>query len=182
MNRADIFHKKHSVSRQKNQQLIQVLYLMVVVLMITSCGVKKNSTEENAEVKNTVSILNYPYIEKFHEGLRFKSKGEVDNAIAAFTYCLTVRQDDDAVFYALSALLLNENLQFSKHSGVISATHQKFIKSGRLDKKVGEDLTWLFEMRGVGDYGVTLHVTLEEAENSLRCAKRIVEKVKKLLL
>ena len=81
---------------------------MVVVLMITSCGVKKNSTEENAEVKNTVSILNYPYIEKFHEGLRFKSKGEVDNAIAAFTYCLTVQQDDDAVFYALSELYIQK--------------------------------------------------------------------------
>jgi len=34
-----------------------------------------------------------------------------------------------AVFYAASALLLHEGLEFRKHSGVIAAIHQQFIKS-----------------------------------------------------
>ena len=36
-----------------------------------------------------------------------------------------------AVFYAATALLLCEELVFSKHSGVISSIHQNFVKTGR---------------------------------------------------
>ena len=79
-----------------------------------------------------------------------------------------------AVFYALSALLLNEGLEFRKHSGVISTTHQKFIKTSKLPKHLGESLNWLFELRSVGDYGVTLHVSSAEARRSLRLARSLV--------
>ena len=40
-----------------------------------------------------------------------------------------------AVFYAASALLLQEGLEFRKHSGVIAAIHQQFIKTGRIEKE-----------------------------------------------
>jgi tetratricopeptide (TPR) repeat protein len=74
--------------------------LLLVLLFFGSCGVKKVSAVE----KGGVSMLNYPYIEKFHEGLRLKAKGEFDQAITAFNYCLGVRQNDDAVYFALSEL------------------------------------------------------------------------------
>ena len=63
-----------------------------------------------------------------------------------------------SVFYAASALLLKEGLEFRKHSGVIAAIHQRFIKTGRLEKEFGKNLNWLFELRSIGDYGVTVHV------------------------
>jgi uncharacterized protein (UPF0332 family) len=44
-----------------------------------------------------------------------------------------------AVFYAASALLLHEGLEFRKHSGVIAAIHQLFIKTGRLEKEYGKN-------------------------------------------
>ena len=75
------------------------------LLFMVSCGIKKNV--ENKTVLG-VSKLNYPYIEKFHEGLRLKAKGEVDNAIEALNYCLSVKQNDDAVYYALSELYLQK--------------------------------------------------------------------------
>ena len=62
-------------------------------------------------------------------------------------------------FYAATALLLCEELTFSKHSGVIVNIHQKFVKTGKLNKRYGQDLNWLFELRSVGDYGVTAHVS-----------------------
>ena len=37
-----------------------------------------------------------------------------------------------AVFYAATAVLLSEDLQYGKHSGVISAIHKNFVKTGRL--------------------------------------------------
>ncbi|MBN1579383.1 MAG: HEPN domain-containing protein [Anaerolineae bacterium] len=59
-----------------------------------------------------------------------------------------------AAFYAATALLLSEELTFSKHSGVIASIHRKFVKTGRLDAQHGKNLNWLFELRGVGDFGV----------------------------
>jgi uncharacterized protein (UPF0332 family) len=40
-----------------------------------------------------------------------------------------------AAFYAASALLLNEGIDTSKHSGVIALVHQHFVKSGKLSSE-----------------------------------------------
>jgi len=91
-----------------------------------------------------------------------------------------------AAFYAATALLLSEELEFGRHSGVIASIHQMFVKRGRLDKKHGKDLNWLFELRGVGDYGTTIHVSqqdagraVETAEDFLRITKSLIQEVGK---
>ena len=80
-----------------------------------------------------------------------------------------------AVFYAATALLLSEELEFSKHSGVIASIHQRFVKTGKLDTKHGKDLNWLFELRGIGDYGATIHVSQEDADKAIEAAKRFLK-------
>jgi uncharacterized protein (UPF0332 family) len=84
-------------------------------------------------------------------------------------------------FYAASALLLEENIDTSKHSGVISAIHHFFVKTGKLAKEQGRNLNWLFELRGVGDYGVSVHVTSEEASRALQIAANLLDAVIALL-
>jgi uncharacterized protein (UPF0332 family) len=86
-----------------------------------------------------------------------------------------------AAFYAASALLLNEGLEFHKHSGVIAAVHQQFIKTGRLEKEFGQNLNWLFELRSIGDYGVTVHVPKTDAEQAISAARSFVQKVRSIL-
>ena len=86
-----------------------------------------------------------------------------------------------AAFYAATALLLGEGLDFGKHSGVIAAVHQKYVRIGRLEKKYGKDLNWLFELRGVGDYGVKIHVSNEEADKAIVVAEDFVEAIKLLM-
>ena len=82
------------------------LVLVAILLVVASCGVLKNKKSE----KETVfSVADYAYIEAFHEGLRLKARREVSGAIAAFEHCLTLKQDDDAVYYALSQLYLQKN-------------------------------------------------------------------------
>ena len=81
-----------------------------------------------------------------------------------------------AAFYAATALLLKEGIEFSKHSGVIAAIHKRFIKSGKLGKQFGKDLNWLFELRSIGDYGVTVHVPQQEAEQAIDAARSFVQK------
>jgi uncharacterized protein (UPF0332 family) len=86
-----------------------------------------------------------------------------------------------AAFYAASALLLNEGLDTSKHSGVIALIHQHFVKNGKLNKEQGKNLNWLFELRNVGDYGVSLHVTQQDAQRAVDIAEDFFVAVKTLL-
>jgi uncharacterized protein (UPF0332 family) len=86
-----------------------------------------------------------------------------------------------AAFYAASALLLNEGMDTSKHSGVIALIHQHFVKSAKLGKEQGRNLNWLFELRSVGDYGVSLHVVEEDARRAVNVAEDFLKAVKSLI-
>ena len=86
-----------------------------------------------------------------------------------------------AAFYAASALLLNNGIDTSKHSGVIALIHQHFVKNGKLSKEQGRNLNWLFELRSVGDYGVSLHVNLDDAHRAVHIASDFFEAVRNLL-
>lgn len=86
-----------------------------------------------------------------------------------------------AAFYAATALLLAEGMEFSKHSAVIALVHQRFVKPGTLRVELGKDLTWLFQLRTVGDYGGSAHVTQVDAERAVQAAGSFVDAVKALL-
>jgi uncharacterized protein (UPF0332 family) len=59
--------------------------------------------------------------------------------------------------------------------------HQHFVKTGKLDKEQGKSLNWLFEIRGVGDYGVSVHVASGEAYLAGQAAEKFLESVKQIL-
>ena len=86
-----------------------------------------------------------------------------------------------AAFYSATSLLLHEGVEFAKHSAVIASIHQRFVKTGRLDKELGKAINWLFELRGVGDYGGMEHVTREEAEQAIEAAGEFLKGIKTLL-
>ncbi len=86
-----------------------------------------------------------------------------------------------AAFYAASALLLREGMEFSKHSGVIAAIHRYFVKTGKLAQEHGKALNWLFEVRGVGDYGGIAHVSRQEVDQAVEVAEKFVGAVRALL-
>jgi uncharacterized protein (UPF0332 family) len=86
-----------------------------------------------------------------------------------------------AAFYAATAALLGQGLDLSKHSGVIAAIHQQFIKTGKLSKDQGKELNWLFELRNVGDYGVTVHVSQPDAARAIQAADSFLQAIKSLM-
>jgi hypothetical protein len=49
-----------------------------------------------------------------------------------------------ACFYAVSALLLNEGLSSSKHSGIRSLFIQRWVKTGRVSKELGQFYRQIF--------------------------------------
>lgn len=83
-----------------------------------------------------------------------------------------------AAFYAATAALLSGGWRFSKHAGVINGVHQHLVKTGRLTTDLGRDLNWLFDLRLVGDYGETLRVPAEKADEAIEVAERLVRALK----
>lgn len=84
-------------------------------------------------------------------------------------------------FYAATAVLLCQNTELSKHSGVIARIHKDLVKTGKLTREQGKALNWLFELRSIGDYGVTAHVSKEEAEKAIQAAKSFLVAIKSLI-
>jgi uncharacterized protein (UPF0332 family) len=86
-----------------------------------------------------------------------------------------------AAFYAATAVLLSEEVELSKHSAVIASIHQRFVKTGKLGKEQGKSLNWLFELRNVGDYGGTAHVSHSQVEQAIQAAEEFLSAIKSLL-
>lgn len=86
--------------------MIRFVYTLSILVLLAGCGsVKKTKTS------STFSASDYPYIEKFHEGVRLKARGQADEAIALFEQCSWLRPNEDAPYYALSELYLMKNDQ-----------------------------------------------------------------------
>lgn len=116
------------------------LIVPLLFLAFTGCGSGKETLASNGQPQKGTKVRShsekdFPYIEAFHTGVRLKTLGDVEGAIAAFDKCLTLRQDDDAVYYALSQLYLG------KGDKVAAADH--IAKASALDK---ENIWYIEEM------------------------------------
>jgi tetratricopeptide (TPR) repeat protein len=83
---------------------LKYTFVVVFSLLLVSCSVVKKTETATA----VISISDYAYIQHFHEGIRFKTTGQYDEAIRSFEQCLAVKQTDDAVYYALSQIYLGK--------------------------------------------------------------------------
>jgi uncharacterized protein len=57
-----------------------------------------------------------------------------------------------ALFYAVNALLVSNNIQTKSHSATKTQFSLLFVKTGKFDKKYGRLLAELFDWRQKGDY------------------------------
>ncbi|MGJ8660955.1 MAG: tetratricopeptide repeat protein [Bacteroidota bacterium] len=90
-------------------KLGKIISFLLVGAVIFGCGTKKNAQEKKVSTNEKgFSKADFAYIEKFHEGVRLKTKGQLAEAIQSFEACLVMKQTDDAVYYALSELYLEQ--------------------------------------------------------------------------
>ena len=112
------------------------------------------------------------YMEAAREELR-SAKLNLENnfysACASRTYY--------AVFYAATALLKTKGLSFSKHSAVISAFRQYFVKTGEFSKEMSDFYKIAFDTRQVGDYEKQTRFEPGVLRQNLDCALEFVEEV-----
>ena len=87
-----------------------------------------------------------------------------------------------AVFYGLEAMLLLKGLSFSRHSGVISAFNQHFVKPGIFPKEFSGMITRLFRERQMADYEFDLSIGESDAQQDLAACLDILKAIKTHLI
>jgi tetratricopeptide (TPR) repeat protein len=90
-----------------------LIVLFIVCNLLVSCG----TISSRLTSKETVDTK---YIELFHEGLRFKQKNQLENALKIFESCILLQPNDDAAYFALASVAekLNKN-----QSAIIALEH-----------------------------------------------------------
>jgi uncharacterized protein (UPF0332 family) len=86
-----------------------------------------------------------------------------------------------AIFYAANAVLATKNFPHSKHSGVIAAFRQYFVKTGVLSSELSDIYGQIMEDRHVSDYELISDLSRQDAQLDIDQASYFVDEVKKWL-
>ena len=98
--------------------------------------------------------------------------------LEAQSYSFAMNRLYYAMFYAVSAVLLERRLSFKKHSGVRATFHREFIKTGLLEANWGKLYDQLFEDRQEGDYIALVEFERDYVENLLARCTQFLEKIR----
>ncbi len=80
-----------------------------------------------------------------------------------------------ACFYMVTALLLIENMQASKHSGVEALFNRHWIATGRLPVALGKHFSLMMKRRHQSDYVDMMDLEPEQVANWQADTKRFIE-------
>ncbi len=86
-----------------------------------------------------------------------------------------------AIFYATSALLRTRQLIRGKHSAVIAAFRQHFVKSGQIEAEYSDIYGRVMEDRHASDYEIGLSIDEAGARSDVKDAQRFVERAETYL-
>lgn len=86
-----------------------------------------------------------------------------------------------AASYAVSAALLERQSSSKKHSGVRSAFHREFIKTGLLEPQWGRFYNELFEDRQEGDYVALIEFELDYVQDQLMRCREFLTQLRSLI-
>ena len=96
-------------------------------------------------------------------------------------YDLAVFHAADTAFHTASALLLNDEIEPSKHGDVITLIHEGFVNRRRLTKEQGADLSWLFAAKNTGQEGAAASFASEDAPKAVQIAQSFFDAAKVIL-
>ena len=86
-----------------------------------------------------------------------------------------------AVFHAMRAILVFNDFDSKKHSGIISEFRKEYIKTGKIKPEISKIIDLQFSVRTHSDYDDFYMISQEEALQQLNDAKTAVNEIKKLL-
>lgn len=83
-----------------------------------------------------------------------------------------------AAYYAISALLVQAEVNTKTHTGVKTPFFLNFVKTGNIEVRLGKVYSDLFDWRQKGDYGDFFDFTKEDVESIFYPTKELIEAVK----
>lgn len=86
-----------------------------------------------------------------------------------------------SMFYVAESILLGEGLTYSKHSAVIAAFGQRFVKTGIVPQEFHRYLIEAQDSRNVGDYDIASGLSKEDAVEQMERAARFLQLAKRLI-
>ncbi|MBK8986919.1 MAG: HEPN domain-containing protein [Chloroflexi bacterium] len=95
-------------------------------------------------------------------------------------YITAVNRAYYAIFYAANALLASKGLERSKHSGVIAAFRQHFVKTGLIEPEFSRFFGAAMDERHAGDYDLE-PLDYESASRHLENATIFLERMERAL-
>lgn len=96
-------------------------------------------------------------------------------------YESSVNRSYYAVFYAASALLTTQDKSMSRHSGVVSAFRQHFVKTGIFAMEYSDIYGRLLQHRETSDYDLLTSIDKEQARADFLDAQTFVNAVQQWL-
>ncbi|MBQ7776797.1 MAG: HEPN domain-containing protein [Lachnospiraceae bacterium] len=87
-----------------------------------------------------------------------------------------------AIFSALRAVLATQNIDFSKHAGVIAYFQKEYIKTSIFDKKYSKYIQQAFQLRNSCDYDDFYIVSRQDAEEQYIKAVELFKVIKGYLV
>jgi uncharacterized protein (UPF0332 family) len=115
------------------------------------------------------------YLERSHQALK-TSKLVLEHG----DYIAAVNRAYYAILHAASAMLVTKGLERSKHSGVIAAFRQHFVKAGVIEPEFSDFYGQAFDERNSADDDIA-KITFESASENLEHAERFVKRIEKIL-
>jgi uncharacterized protein (UPF0332 family) len=82
-----------------------------------------------------------------------------------------------AAFYAVSALFALKGKTFTQHRAVEAAVHRDLVQAQTWSVELGAAFSWLVRLRRTGDYGGSMHVSPDEAQEAVDKAHSILQAV-----
>jgi uncharacterized protein (UPF0332 family) len=96
-------------------------------------------------------------------------------------YAVAVTRAYYAMFYAANAVLSSKGIARSKHSGVLSAFGEHFVKTGLIEPEYAKTLANAFDSRLDSDYDIMFLAERPLAQDVLRDAVRFVDRATEYL-
>ena len=87
-----------------------------------------------------------------------------------------------AIFTAVRAVLAKDEIDFSKHAGVISYFQREYIKTGIFDKKYSSILQNAFQIRNNCDYNDFFIVSRSDAQEQYERAQDMITAIREFLI
>lgn len=85
------------------------------------------------------------------------------------------------MFSAVRPLLANDEIDFSKHAGVIGYFQKQYVKTGKFEKEYSKYLNGAFQIRNNCDYADFFLVSKEDAIEQYQRAEKFIKRVEEYL-